>query len=51
MTVDKPRLTLEKPIHWIRNEQHPSFTGTLALDAKENPLYRRQRTASFGAEF
>jgi hypothetical protein len=25
MTIDKPRLTLEKPIHWIRNEQHPSL--------------------------
>ncbi|WP_393970186.1 YdbH family protein [Kluyvera intermedia] len=35
MTIDKPRLKLEKPIHWIRDEQHPSFTGALALDARE----------------
>lgn len=35
MTVDKPRLRLQKPIHWIRDEQHPSFTGELALDASE----------------
>ncbi|MGL5700031.1 MAG: YdbH family protein, partial [Kluyvera sp.] len=35
MTIDKPRLTLKQPIHWIRDEQHPSFSGSLALDANE----------------
>ncbi|SNY59154.1 YdbH family protein [Enterobacter sp. CC120223-11] len=35
MTVSQPRLALDKPIHWIRDEQHPSFTGALSLDAGE----------------
>ncbi|QKN82044.1 YdbH family protein [Scandinavium goeteborgense] len=35
MNVSQPRLVLEKPIHWIRNEQHPSLTGALSLDAGE----------------
>ncbi|MFP2424071.1 YdbH family protein [Pseudescherichia vulneris] len=35
MTVNQPRLVLEKPIHWIRNQQHPSLTGALSLDAGE----------------
>lgn len=35
MHVSTPRLVLDKPVHWIRNEQHPSFTGALSLDAGE----------------
>jgi hypothetical protein len=35
MTVSQPRLVLEEPIHWIRNEQHPSLTGALSLSAGE----------------
>ncbi|MRS13289.1 YdbH family protein [Enterobacteriaceae bacterium RIT691] len=35
MTISKPRLALDKPIHWIRNEQHPSVSGALTLDAGE----------------
>jgi Dicarboxylate transport len=35
MTVSQPRLVLDKPIHWIRNEQRPSLTGALSLDAGE----------------
>jgi hypothetical protein len=33
MLVSTPRLTLEKPIHWLRDEQHPKLTGALSLDA------------------
>ncbi|ELY3086167.1 YdbH family protein [Klebsiella aerogenes] len=33
MLVSTPRLTLDKPIHWLRNEQHPKFSGALSLDA------------------
>ena len=33
MLMDKPRLVLEKPVHWQRAEEHPSFTGALSLDA------------------
>lgn len=33
MIVNSPRLTLEQPIHWVRNEQHPSLNGALSLDA------------------
>ncbi len=35
MTMAKPRLVLEEPIHWERDEQHPSFKGALSLDAEE----------------
>lgn len=35
MTMAKPRLVLEEPIHWERDEQHPSFNGALSLDAEE----------------
>lgn len=35
MTVSQPRLVLDKPIHWVRNEQHPSLIGALSLDAGE----------------
>ncbi|WP_407732703.1 YdbH family protein [Pseudocitrobacter faecalis] len=35
MTMAKPRLVLEEPIHWERDEQHPSFKGALSLDAAE----------------
>lgn len=35
MRVNKPRLVLEQPVHWIRDEQHPRFTGALTLDAEE----------------
>ena len=35
MTVSKPRVVLDKPIHWIRDEQHPSLTGALSMDAGE----------------
>ncbi|WP_312626723.1 YdbH family protein [Scandinavium sp.] len=33
MTVSQPRLVLDQPIHWIRDEQHPSLSGALSLDA------------------
>ncbi len=33
MLMDKPRLVLEKPVHWQRAEEHSSFTGALSLDA------------------
>lgn len=33
MTVEKPRLILDKPIVWVRDAQHPSFSGALSLDA------------------
>ncbi|KAF1366666.1 YdbH family protein [Yokenella regensburgei] len=33
MLVNKPRLVLEKPVHWLRDEQHPRLTGALSLDA------------------
>lgn len=35
MTMAKPRLVLEEPIRWVRDEQHPSFKGALSLDAEE----------------
>jgi Dicarboxylate transport. len=35
MMMAKPRLVLEEPIHWVRDEQHPSFKGALSLDAAE----------------
>lgn len=33
MTVVKPRLILDKPVVWVRDAQHPSFSGALSLDA------------------
>ena len=33
MTVEKPRLILDKPVVWVRDAQHPSFSGALSLDA------------------
>lgn len=33
MLVSTPRLTTDKPIHWLRDEQHPRLTGALSLDA------------------
>ncbi|MEX0532491.1 YdbH family protein [Raoultella terrigena] len=33
MLVSTPRLTLEQPIRWLRDEQHPKLTGALSLDA------------------
>ncbi|EQA1492476.1 YdbH family protein [Escherichia coli] len=33
MTVEKPRLILDKPVVWGRDAQHPSFSGALSLDA------------------
>ncbi|WHP33333.1 YdbH family protein [Trabulsiella odontotermitis] len=33
MRVSQPRLTLDEPIEWQRDEQHPKFTGALSFDA------------------
>lgn len=33
MLVSTPRLTLDAPVRWQRDEQHPQFSGALALDA------------------
>ncbi|WP_054180033.1 YdbH family protein [Trabulsiella odontotermitis] len=33
MRVSEPRLTLDEPIEWQRDEQHPKFTGALSFDA------------------
>ncbi len=33
MRVSTPRLTLEQPIRWLRDAQHPRLTGALSLDA------------------
>lgn len=33
MLMNKPRLVLEKPVHWQRNAGQASFTGALLLDA------------------
>ncbi|MBV7406171.1 YdbH family protein [Enterobacter sp. ENT03] len=35
MHVDKPRLVLDTPIRWQRDEQHPQFSGALSLDAAQ----------------
>jgi hypothetical protein len=48
MLVSTPRLTLEQPIRWLRDEQHPKLTGALSLDAGKPPSAaaancRRQR--------
>ncbi|MFH7088658.1 hypothetical protein ACHWWK_01695 [Klebsiella pneumoniae] len=29
----RPRLTLEQPIRWLRDAEHPRLTGALSLDA------------------
>ncbi|KFC10036.1 hypothetical protein GTGU_00684 [Trabulsiella guamensis ATCC 49490] len=33
MRVSEPRLTLDEPVEWQRDEQHPKFTGALSFDA------------------
>ncbi len=33
MNMSHPRLVLEKPVRWVRDEKHPSFSGMLSLDA------------------
>lgn len=33
MRVSTPRLTLEQPIRWLRDAEHPRLTGALSLDA------------------
>lgn len=33
MHVATPRLTLDKPIRWLRDEKKPRFSGALSLDA------------------
>ncbi len=33
MRVSTPRLTLEQPIRWLRDAQHPRLTGAMSLDA------------------
>nr|WP_318381616.1 YdbH family protein [uncultured Enterobacter sp.] len=33
MQVSTPRLVLEAPVRWLRDEQHPQFSGALVLDA------------------
>ncbi len=33
MLMSKPRLVLEKPVHWQRSAEHASFTGALSLQA------------------
>jgi hypothetical protein len=35
MLVSKPRLTLEAPVRWQRDTQHPHFSGALSLDAEQ----------------
>ncbi len=40
--VSTPRLTLEQPICWLRDAEHPRLTGALSLDAAKNHLLRRQ---------
>lgn len=35
MKMANPRLILDEPIHWNRDEQHPSFKGALSLDAEQ----------------
>ncbi len=47
MTVEKPRLILDKPVVWVRDAQHPSFSGALSLDAGQTlftggSVYRHQ---------
>ena len=38
VTVDAPRLTLEKPVRWQRDPQQPSFSGELKLQAQNTRL-------------
>ncbi|MBY7516910.1 YdbH family protein [Escherichia fergusonii] len=33
MKVESPRLILDKPVVWVRDALHPSFSGALSLDA------------------
>ncbi|POT55213.1 YdbH family protein [Citrobacter amalonaticus] len=33
MKVDAPRLVLDEPIVWLRDAEHPKFSGALSLDA------------------
>lgn len=35
MTVTSPRLVLDKPVQWVRDETRPRFSGALSLDAEE----------------
>lgn len=35
MLASKPRLTLEAPVRWQRDTQHPHFSGALSLDAEQ----------------
>lgn len=35
MTIDSPRLILDKPVQWVRDEAQPRFSGALSLDAGE----------------
>jgi hypothetical protein len=37
MRVSTPRLTLEQPIRWLRDAEHPQLTGALSLDAAKPP--------------
>ncbi|WP_312946987.1 YdbH family protein [Superficieibacter sp.] len=34
MQMSQPRLTLDKPIIWLRDPQQPQFSGALSLDAQ-----------------
>lgn len=48
MRVSTPRLTLEQPIRWLRDAEHPRLTGALSLDAAKLPspaaaIFRRRR--------
>lgn len=38
MTVVKPRLTIDQPIVWIRDEKQPKFTGAFMLDTNKVEL-------------
>ncbi|WP_436859450.1 YdbH family protein [Citrobacter tructae] len=33
MTVETPRLILDEPVVWVRDVEHPQFSGALSLDA------------------
>ncbi|WLI77462.1 YdbH family protein [Kosakonia sp. H02] len=33
MQMSQPRLVLDKPVRWVRDENNPQFTGALTLDA------------------
>ena len=49
MRVSTPRLTLEQPIRWLRDAEHPRLTGAVA-GRRQNHLLRRQLSPGLNAE-